>query len=449
MRLMLIMLCTGLAFQAAAQTTGQPVRMTLAQCIDRALMVSPDIEQAALAVERLEARLSEARFAGIVPQLQWTNIFGPAPGVTGDPDNIETIQNDLSNIGIFSRTQIDLVQPLYTWGKISNAKKAARYGVEAGEAGVVKEKSELALQVKKLYYGLVLARQLREVVIEGQENVQKARQRVNDLIEEDSEEVGQSDLLKIDVFEFEVKKNLARADKSIEMGKAAMMLTLNIDRDTDFDIVYPQAEVEPVPIEGLDAYVNRARADRADVKQLRSGVLVRRSLLKVSKSDYYPQIALVGSMQWGIAPHRPNFNNPFLRDEFNFFRAGALITLRQNFSFGLTRARHATQKAELAELLSKEDQAMKAIALEVERTYRDVVEANSNVASSDRALRSAKSWMTSSAMGFDITGDSADLLNAFTAYSKMRNEYHQAVFNLLVALAELDHVTGAGVPAAL
>ena len=90
---------------------------------------------------------------------------------------------------------------------------------------------------------------------------------------------------------------------------------------------------------------------------------------------------------------------------------------------------------------------MNAIALDVERTYLDVVEANGNVVNSDRAMRSAKSWMNSSGIGFDITGDSADLLNAFTAYSKMRNEYHQAVFSLKVALAGLDHVTGVGVPA--
>ena len=86
MRLILMLLCTGmLTERVVAQSTGQSIRMNLAQCIDRALMISPDVEQATLAVERMEARLSEAKYAGIVPQLRWTNIFGPAPGVKGDP----------------------------------------------------------------------------------------------------------------------------------------------------------------------------------------------------------------------------------------------------------------------------------------------------------------------------------------------------------------------------
>ena len=57
------------------------------------------------------------------------------------------------------------------------------------------------------------------------------------MIEEGSGDVGQNDLLKIDVFEFEVQKNRASVEKSIELGKAALMLLLEIDRVTDFEII--------------------------------------------------------------------------------------------------------------------------------------------------------------------------------------------------------------------
>lgn len=435
----LVLTGKGLAQEADA---GQIIRMDLQECIARALQVSPDIGQAELAVAVLEAKQSEARFAGILPRLQWTNIFGPSPGIKGDVDSLETIRSDLSNLGVFSRTEIEMVQPLYTFGKIGGAREAARYGVEAGEAGVEKEKREVVFQIKKLYYGLTLAKALREVVVEAMNNVGKARDRVNTLLEEASEDVSQTDLMKIDVFEYEVLKNLARADKSIEMGKAAMMMTLDIDREADFDVM--DTTITPVvrQLEDLAFYINRAYALRPDLKQFRAGLLAKRSLLKVAKSAFYPEIALVGSFQYGTAPNRPHFSNPFLRDQFNFLRAGALITLRQSFSFGLTRAKYQAQQAEYQELMSKEDQAMKAVALEVERVYRDVEEAAGNMERSDRAMRAAKAWMTSAAIGYDISGDSADLLNAFTAYSRMRQEYYQTVFNLNVALAELDRVTG-------
>ena len=432
------------AVPVLAQVPDRSVRMTLEQCVDRALMVSPDVEQAVLAVKSLEAKLSEAKFAGIVPRLQWTNLFGPAPGIEGDTEQVETIRSDLSDLGIFSRTQIELVQPLYTFGKLGNAKKAAGFGLEAGEAGVEARKNDVVLQVRKLFYGLVLAGELREIILEGGEKVQEARQRVNEMIEEDSEDVGQNDLLKIDVFEFEVLSNRARAEKAIEMGKAALKTLLDIDRDRDFDIIDTFGGPEPVLLEDLDVYVERAKSRRYDIRQLRAGVLARRALLKVAKSDFYPQIALAGSLQWGIAPHRPELDNPFLRDDFNFLRGGAVITLRQNFNFGLTRAKYLARKAELESLVSKESQAMNAIALEVEKTYRDALEARSNVTSSDRALRSARAWLTAATMGFDVTGDSRELLDAFTAHAKMQQAYQQSLFALRVALAELDHVTGNG-----
>ncbi len=430
------------------------VRMTLDQCVDRALRVSPDIEQAVIAVEGLEARLSEARFAGITPRLEWTNIFGPAPGIEGDTEKIETIRSDLTDLGVFSRTQIELVQPIYTFGKLSNAKKAAEYGLEAGEAAVESRKIDVAFQVKKLFYGLVLARELRDIILESEEKVQEARDRVNEMIEEDSEDVGQNDLLRIDVFEFEVLQSRARAEKSIEMGKTALKTILEIDRSSDFDIVHTAAGTEsadleePDAFEELDVYIERAKNRRYDIRQLRAGVLARRALLKVARSDFYPQIALAGSLQWGIAPHRPELDNPFLRDEFNFLRGGAVITLRQNFNFGLTRAKYLARKVELEALVSRESQAIGAVALQVEQTYRDVIEARTNVVNSDRALRSARGWLTSAQLGFDVTGDSSELLDAFTAHAKMQHAHRQALYQYRVSLAELDHVTGDGIGSA-
>ena len=59
-----------------------------------------------------------------------------------------------------------------------------------------------------------------------------------------------------------------------------------------------------------------------------------------------------------------------------------------------------------------------------------------------RSMRAAKTWLTSTAIGFDVSGEASDLMNAFTAYSRMKQEYYQSVFTLNVAVAVLEHVTG-------
>ena len=425
-----------------AQGSNKSVQMNLKQCLERALSVSPDIEQAILEVEKLEAGLSQAKFASIVPRLQWTGILGPAPGIAGDIENVETIRSDLSSIGLFSQTKFELVQPLYTFGKLSNTRKAAKFGLEAGEAAVELKKAKIVLQVKKLFFGLLLASRLHEIVLESEIKVGNARKLVTQMIEEDSEVVGQNDLLRIDVFEYETRKNKTKVETSIKMSKAALMKLLEIDRSTDFEIIYPDIIDYGVVLEGLSIYIKKAKNRRYDLKQLQAGVVVRRALMKVSKSDFYPQIALAGTLQWGIAPHRPELDNPFLKDEFNFFRGGAVITLKQNFNFGLTRAKYLTRRAELESLISKQSQAMNVIELEVEKTYRQVIDALSNMKDSDRAFRSAKAWLTSAKMGFDVNGDITELLNAHTAYARMQEEYERSIFGLQVSLSELDYVTG-------
>ena len=63
---------------------GQMVRVNLVDCLARALLVSPDLEQAEINVKLMEARFSEAKSSTILPQLQLTQIFGPAPGIEGE-----------------------------------------------------------------------------------------------------------------------------------------------------------------------------------------------------------------------------------------------------------------------------------------------------------------------------------------------------------------------------
>ena len=51
-----------------------------------------------------------------------------------------------------------MIQPLYTFGKLSNNREAAERGVAASRAKQAQTKNEIALRVKELYYALVMSR---------------------------------------------------------------------------------------------------------------------------------------------------------------------------------------------------------------------------------------------------------------------------------------------------
>jgi len=50
-----------------------------------------------------------------------------------------------------------LIQPIFTWGLVQNARMAAEHGVRAAQAGVDVRSTEVALRVKQAYWGVVTA----------------------------------------------------------------------------------------------------------------------------------------------------------------------------------------------------------------------------------------------------------------------------------------------------
>ncbi len=62
-----------------------------------------------------------------------------------------------------------MIQPLYTFGKISENMKAATHGIEVDRSRKQQRANEIVLKVNEYYNGLLLAREMKELVLEVEE----------------------------------------------------------------------------------------------------------------------------------------------------------------------------------------------------------------------------------------------------------------------------------------
>ncbi len=69
--------------------------------------------------------------------------------------------------GFFAGAQLDLTQPLYTFGKIDHARKAARAGLDAQAALADEAAGDVASDAARAYWGLKLARELGDMLDDG------------------------------------------------------------------------------------------------------------------------------------------------------------------------------------------------------------------------------------------------------------------------------------------
>src|SRR3989475_13250504 len=114
----------------AATVVAQGQRWTLEQCLERAITYSPEVSEAQAEIRIAESQLAQAK-AGRLPQATFTSINGIVNGAKG---NAITGRTDNSDLWPFTRGELEIVQPLYTFGRLSSEILAASPGVDAKRA---------------------------------------------------------------------------------------------------------------------------------------------------------------------------------------------------------------------------------------------------------------------------------------------------------------------------
>ncbi|MGA1196126.1 MAG: TolC family protein, partial [Candidatus Latescibacterota bacterium] len=116
--------------------------------IEKALEIHPGVQAAQVDIAIAQSQLDQARAARLLPKFEVRSVLGPSPEARG---NALVGDTNLSDLQVFSQTEATFLQPLYTFGKLSGARDAASAGVLAYEAGLVKSKADLELQVFEVF----------------------------------------------------------------------------------------------------------------------------------------------------------------------------------------------------------------------------------------------------------------------------------------------------------
>lgn len=424
--------------------------LSLKECEELAFKNNQKIEDAELSIQISEAKHIQASHAKILPKFQIRNVWGPSPKAEGtlDPTGSFVIPQDVTtnipeDLRYFTQVDFDLIQPIYTFGKLSGLANAAEYGVAADQASLRKNEQDVRLEVRQLYWALVLAKEILAVIEDTKKEMTKAESKIEELLDEGSEDVSQNDLFKLQISKYEVNKRHREASDKIELTKSALRLTLGLSEMADFDIETKYLDPLNAQLDSLAFYTESALRNRPELAQLRAGVNARRALIGVSRSDYFPQFFFGGQIKYNYAKDRFDPKGQFIYNPTNFFRPGFVVGLNWNLNFVQTRDKIRVAQAEYNKLTQKEEVLVNAIKLDVKKAYLDITQAGTNIRESRKALRASENWLRSETMTWDLgVGDVKDLIDAFKANGAMQAAHFENIFKYNVALARLSKAIG-------
>ncbi|MGC2424506.1 MAG: TolC family protein [Nitrospirota bacterium] len=362
-------------------------------------------------------------------------------GRDGNPESTTNI-NKPSYDGVFGNADVVLIQPIYTFGKIQSYRDAAGHAVKAYEAGARLKATEVELQVKEAYYGLLLGRELKGLLQDIKEQLDKSTDKVQRQLNAGAPNVDEVDLYKLQTYQGELEQYMALADQGINKAYFGLqLLTNNVGKDIEIKDQF--LEPAQVNLEDYDFYQKMAMKERLEFLQLKEGLAAKKSLIKAEYADYFPQIFVAGLYSIAGATNRDHLNNPYITDEFNHSYGGAVIGFKWGLDFGIRSGRVDEAKAEYMKLQMKQLYAMGGVPFQVKDAYLQLVEADSEIKSLNGAYTKSKQWVVASLSNFDLgVGEARDIADSVSAYGKIRADYFRAIFNQRMAIANLDHATG-------
>ena len=425
--------------------------LTLKQLTAMALSFSPEVKASKSEVRFAEAQKDEAR-GYYFPQVDVTGLGGLAPnakrptvnvvGAKGYLDYKYTASNP-KGVSVFGRLEMEVVQPLYTFGKIAYREEAAAKNIKVKEAGVDAKRGEVIARVAEAYYGLVLAEQGKDAVREARTYLSDTKERINRLLRINSPSVKESDRYRLAMYEGSVEKFAAQAEEGAKVAYQALKAMIGYGPGQDFKM--PAELPNPAAAAGtLDQHIRTALEMRPEFTQLREGLVARQLLVDAARADQYPSFfaAVMGALAG--APNRQKAKDPYINDYFNAAYAFPVVGVKWHLDFGITKAKIKQAQAELEQLQENQKTALMGIPVEVAMAYGKVQENYKGSQGLEKSYVNARRWLITAFSNFDMgLGKMEDIFNAFEKYGVFRGDYLLSLYQYNLAAAQLDKATGA------
>jgi outer membrane protein len=445
MQLGLVMLCMLLAGSmagVAAQQRPAPRVLSLNESLALAVQNSPQIKEDQFGVlhrQSQRAQADAARFA----QLEVTGVIGPSPRARGNQVNSPDSQTDPAITGAFGLATLNLVQPLYTFGKIDSLRKAAAHGITVSQAQVQERATKVAMLVYEAYYGHLLAVSLENLGLEVGDQLSSSLDKVRRQLEAGAPGVDNVDAFKLQTFQGELEKQLNDIREGKELALAGLRTLLFLDPMEPIELADKVLEPQVRETGSLEQYLADANQMRPEFTQAREGVKAYEKLVDAAKADYYPVLFFGVFGSAAGATNRDRITNPFVYDRLNSTAIAPVLGVQWKFNLGITAGKVEEAEAELGKIQQKQALAEQGIPFQVRQAYLEVQQHQANIEATRKGFRSGRQWLVAAVSNFDLgVGPGKDVADAAVAYAKLRAEYFQAVYNYNLGLAKLDHVAG-------
>jgi HAE1 family hydrophobic/amphiphilic exporter-1 len=415
-----------LIFLYAGAGQAQVRVLNLPEALAMAAQHNRDIVKAREYVAYVKGRYVEER-ASAFPQLTAT------AGLGMDRDESQKIYSPMQTERTDRRSlKIGLTQPLFTWGQVSAAIRAAEVGLKSADEQVRLYRQAALMDVSAAFYDVLLARELHDLALQ---NLEQKKRHLDEARRKHQAGVATDyDVLAAEVSVENARPEAVRTENQVRSRRERLRFLLALEGEVD---VAGSLEPRVEPCRSYDDTLALARQKRPDLADLRQRIKMYGERITVTEAQDKPRIDLKADYGWS-----------YLEQPGGIYGDGPSwsmgVQLTYPFFDGLrTRGRVAQAESDLRSLRIDEAKQADKIALEARDAVNAVREAQEILRGLDGTVTQAARLLTMAEQGFtlgvktrlEVEDAELNLRQAKSGLSRARRDY-------LVSRVNLDWVTG-------
>lgn len=390
-------------------------------------------EQKTLAVKGkiLSPRLALESYSGLVSS---------AEGDVNEPIGERESYNDL---GPFFKIDLKIIQPLYTFGKYGLATDAGKFNVTRRQAAHHGSRDELVFEVTKAFLAMAAGHEGKKVGNQLTRQYQALIDSIKKSLVNNDPELNDSHLLETQSMLYEIEKQASSSDIAWTQASLLLKGLLNLDQNTP--VVILPAGIPPFPdsAELLDQFLDYAIRHSWQLKEIEMGLQALKKKVELRQRMKYPDLFLAAATGIGRAPNRDKQTNPFITDDYNYNKLGAVVGLKWDFNFHVNRAKEAAAHIDYAKLQHKKKLAQLQIEGEMRKSYKIAKREWQLMKAASKSLKAAKIWVRLETDNMDMgLGEVKRLVSAYQQYFSLRAEEIASRYTYLSTLAQLAKSLG-------
>lgn len=332
--------------------------------------------------------------------------------------------------------KLTLQQPIFTGFKLESNSAMAKLNYLATKQQYNADENDLVYNIKNAYWGLFKATQIRKVTEENVAQVEVHLTDVQNLFKQGLST--KNDVLKVRVQLGEAQLGLIDAKNAVKLANLNLDNVLGISLSTQVETIDSVNAHEGSSFD-IGSLLEQAYDKRPELKSMYYRVQASEKGITAAKSDWYPQIYLVGDYNYS----RPNPRILPTQDKFvGTWDVGVSMSLSL-WNWGATIDKTDQAEAQFEQSKDTYKIVRDRVTLEVTQNFLNVQKSKEKMAVSEQSVSQAEE-------NYRITDEkfknglalNSDLLDAEVALLQAKTNYIQSIVDYELAQAQLKKSIG-------